>query len=245
MPNQDSYEMEILPERRGKIPETVIISVADGAGSARYSKIGSKTVATVAVETLKNRLKFNPAIARYKEIASKELLYAANRAVRALRSEASDREVSPKDLATTLQIVLANESLVAAIHVGDGRTVVMEDDKLENLSKPFNGEYANETVFVTTNDGDLENIRGLDQPDQQERDGERISGVAVSTDGLDPLAVTLATDEPFEGFYKSAFQIPWQIEDNEPTALSIALGKIETRQKSPDDITVVVASKWN
>ena len=238
-PNQDYYAVCVVPANRTR-PETVIISVADGAGSARLSHLGSEKVATVAVETLKKRLDANPNIAVDKAIARIELLTAVENAVQALKSKATDKNVSPDDLATTMQLVIANDHLVSVLHIGDGRTVVMEGDEFRNLSVPFNGEYANETAFVTTGEGSLTDNPGLDR---QEISGEGVYGIAVSTDGLDPLAVTLATDEPFDRFYKPIFQMPWQIDDleNETIPLGRILGRIETRQKSPDDITVVIA----
>ena len=240
-PNQDYYAVSVVPANRER-PETVIISVTDGAGSAPLSHLGSETVATVAVETLKKRLDSNPKIAVNKTIARNELLTAADGAVQALKSSATDTGAIPDDLATTMQLAIANDCLGAVLHIGDGRTVVMESGKFRNLSGPFNGEYANETTFVTTGGGKLTDNPGLDR---QEISGEDICGIAVSTDGLDPLAVTLATDEPFDGFYKPIFQMPWQTDDleNGSIPLSRILGRMETRQKSPDDITVVIATR--
>ncbi len=247
-PNQDYYSVCVVPANR-KSPETVIIAVADGAGSARLSHLGSEKVTTVAVEALRKRLDSNPKIAVDKTIARNGLLTATDSAIRALKSRAADKSANPDDLATTMQVVVANDCLVAVLHVGDGRTVVMEDDKFRNLSGPFNGEYANETTFVTTGDGNLADNPGLDR---REVSGEGIYGIAVSTDGLDPLAVTLATDEPFDGFYKPVFQMPWQIDgmDGDNIPLGEILEKTETRRKSPDDITVVIATRqhddeWN
>lgn len=240
-PNQDYYSVCVVPANR-KSPETVIIAVADGAGSARFSHLGSEKVATVAADALRKRLDSNPKITIDKSTARNGLLTAADSAIQALRARAIDKSADLDDLATTMQLVIANDSLVAVLHVGDGRTVVMEDDKFRNLSSPFNGEYANETTFVTTGDGNLTDNPGLDR---REVSGEAINGIAVSTDGLDPLAVTLATDEPFDGFYKPVFQMPWQIDgiDNDNIPLGEILEKTETRQKSPDDITVVIATR--
>ena len=241
IPNEDYYSACVVPATPN-IPETVIICVADGAGSARLSELGSKTVSRVSVATLLSRLKSDADILRDTAIARQELLTAAEISIEALKSCATDNDANFEDLATTMQLVIANEILVAVLHIGDGRTVVLETDKFRNFSQPFNGEYTNETEFVTSRDGTLCDNPGLDR---KEINGTDIYGVSVSTDGLDPLAVTLTTDEPFEGFYKPVFRMPWQAEgiENATIQLSRTLGMIETRQKSTDDITIVVATR--
>ena len=55
------------------------------------------------------------------------------------------------ELATTLVAVVADRAGVVAIQVGDGAAIVSDaDGNAVTITAPDNGEYANETVFVTS-----------------------------------------------------------------------------------------------
>ena len=57
-----------------------------------------------------------------------------------------------KDLASTLLSVAVKENNFIALHIGDGVIGMLDDENLTILSKPDNGEFANETTFVTSVD---------------------------------------------------------------------------------------------
>ena len=67
-----------------------------------------------------------------------------------------DPKLSKKDFATTLILVIANKERGYIFHVGDGAAVILNTKKVVDnqfkefiLSEPMNGEYANETYFIT------------------------------------------------------------------------------------------------
>ena len=67
-----------------------------------------------------------------------------------------DPKLSKKDFATTLILVIANKEKGYIFHVGDGAAIILNTKKVVDnqfkefiLSEPMNGEYANETYFIT------------------------------------------------------------------------------------------------
>ena len=243
LPNQDSYAVRIL-YATGRIPETLIIAVADGAGSAPLAHIGAQSVTSATAAFLHNLISLDPHAAIGLNEARESLRLAIEQARQVLQEQARQKRASINDLSTTIQLVIANECLISTLHIGDGRTVVGDaNDEYFNLSRPYNGEYANETSFITTGDDPLSDNNPALQ--KTETDGAKITGIAVSTDGLDPLSINLAQDQPHPRFYAPAFRILRQQNDPDDAALAIAqaLANPEARRKSPDDITLVMALK--
>ena len=241
LPNQDSYALRILLGA-GIMPETIIIAVADGAGSAPLAHIGAGSVASATVAFLYTLLRLDPDAAIRQDKARQALRQAAQYARQVLKEKAWQKRASLQAMATTIQLVVANEHLIATLHIGDGRTVAGDgNDEYFNLSRPYNGEYANETSFITNGDDPLADSNPALQ--RREISGAKITGIAVSTDGLDPLSVNLSRDEPHYGFYAPAFRVLRQKNDADDAALAIAevLATPEARRKSPDDITLVMA----
>ena len=147
-----------------------VMTVADGAGSAKLSRKGSLLASQVASESVmqalageKGRtldeaivlLETDP-IASQKPI-SDELYYlfwnAAKEAVLAIDSEATLVEAVYKDFSTTLIITIhkkvATGHFVAAYWVGDGGVAVYrEGQEVTVLGKADSGEFAGQTRFL-------------------------------------------------------------------------------------------------
>ncbi|HOZ59586.1 MAG TPA: PP2C family serine/threonine-protein phosphatase, partial [Nakamurella multipartita] len=148
-----------------------ILAVADGAGSARYSRRGSmlavSTVRTMLPELLDEFLTddldslLEARRARHPDVDSeiKRRLYqtlatAAFAAAREIEHDARDRGFPAEDLSTTLLIAVARRSghgwFIAGFSVGDGGGVVLDldDRSVTPLARPDSGEFAGQTLFL-------------------------------------------------------------------------------------------------
>lgn len=120
----------------GSIPTG--IALADGAGSASHAEVG----ALCAADTALNVLRTSP--------WDDEIGVRVVDAVQAQIRDLADRmDVKARALSSTLLAVVVRDDQFLAVHVGDGVVGVRESDGLRVLSPPDNGEFANETYFVT------------------------------------------------------------------------------------------------
>lgn len=152
-----------------------IIAVADGAGSAKFSRRGSQiacdTVVDYCKEKLMNCADFEDKIRSYKNAEDEEsarksmanVIYGivANAAFKAHKNineaaEASkDINAVPKDFATTLMFAICKKFefgwFVASFWVGDGAMCLYNKEKqtFKLLGVPDEGEYSGQTRFLT------------------------------------------------------------------------------------------------
>lgn len=150
-----------------------IIAVADGAGSAKYSRKGSEIACRTVVEFCKEKLyncpEFEANIRAYKnaideESARKTLgndIYAivgnaAFKAHKAISDVASKTEdAKTKDFATTLLLAICKKFdfgwFVASFWVGDGAMCIYNKDAqvIKVLGVPDEGEFSGQTRFLT------------------------------------------------------------------------------------------------
>lgn len=153
--------------------EWYIIAVADGAGSAKYSREGSRIACETSVahckEALADSAEFENAIQLFADNSdSKEArklvgdkIYsivgnAALKAHNAIKKEAERKEgAKMKDYATTLLLAICKRFefgwAVASFWVGDGAMCVYNADThtADMLGMPDEGEYAGQTRFLT------------------------------------------------------------------------------------------------
>lgn len=150
-------------------------ALADGAGSARYSHYGAYIATHRAMELVSSHFEeaFNHSCGRNEfkrnlvKVLQRDLTEAAivginlTDAERAInnepeRSEALLVQCSARDLACTLLLVAIKGNRYIALHLGDGvigaECRLYGRPRLMTISGPTNGEYANETVFVTSSD---------------------------------------------------------------------------------------------
>lgn len=191
-----------------------IAAVADGAGSARFSRRGSK----LAVETVTAALPplidehlgsdFEPLLARHlgsesveSDIATRlyhSLVAAAYKAAEALVAQAEQLGESPSKLSTTIIIVIARRFgarwFVGSFSIGDGGAAVWnaETGTVKPLTAPDAGEYAGQTRFLAKSEfaDPIEVIKRLNFATP-----ERFTAIALMSDGItDPK---LPTDKAF------------------------------------------------
>lgn len=114
--------------------------VCDGAGSASHSHIGSMIACNYVLHALRKGMET--------ELIIQNLRDKLNKKAKKLNIEFSS-------LACTLLAVYIDKNEYRYIHVGDGLIACMKNNEIYLLSKGFRGEYANETVFITSSN--LEN----------------------------------------------------------------------------------------
>jgi serine/threonine protein phosphatase PrpC len=153
--------------------EWYIMAVADGAGSAKYSRRGSEIACETVIEVClakiaENGNSFEDRITAYRKDATPEnrkkigdALYriigdAAFKSLKKIEEEAQKEKVKAiKDFSTTLIISLSKKFefgwFTGAFWVGDGGIGIYDKDAstVKILGEPDGGEFAGQTRFIT------------------------------------------------------------------------------------------------
>ncbi|MGJ7904603.1 PP2C family serine/threonine-protein phosphatase [Lysobacter sp. 1R34A] len=133
--------------------ELLVAAVCDGAGSAASSDVGSRLTADTVVRSLAAAWGQRGDASAVDEQTMSELAAAAVLDARAALSEAAGAALAPlSNYAATLVGFLGDARRGWFFHIGDGLGVAEAADAQAHaacVSAPENGEYANETYFVT------------------------------------------------------------------------------------------------
>ncbi len=149
IPCQDSCAHERINEIWG------IAVVCDGAGSARFSHIGSdfvaRNLAHCLQEVIERRTWSSPEALPDEEDWRKEALRAAQLVMQRLTAFAQQKEYQLPDLACTVVATLYSPFALMSLHIGDGRAAYStQPNEWNALIVPHRGNEANETVFITS-----------------------------------------------------------------------------------------------
>lgn len=126
---------------------THVIALADGAGSAKFSHYGAARVTELMCHELGKN--FNEYIRTEDGVTVKRTLMNQIREALAVEAESLDCEL--KELASTLLVAAVKDEQFILVHIGDGVIGYMKDGEIKVASEPDNGEFANTTVFTTSN----------------------------------------------------------------------------------------------
>jgi hypothetical protein len=217
-------------------PDTLVIAVADGAGSAKDGLAGATLAVNSSTKQLCTQLTAEAPFddAKLEALLADALGFARNE----IEAAATASELDIHDLATTLILVIARPDLIAATQVGDGATVIVDESgRVMGLTLPIFGEYINETTFITSADS-------LEDPQIRIWHGEN-TGLAVFTDGLQLLCLSWPDCQPSRGFFSPLFRF---VEDSEDAIeagqnLMRFLGSRRIRELTDDDLTLVLAAR--
>jgi len=120
------------------------LSLADGAGSCQYSDIGAEIITKKILYFLKSKFSY---IMRYKN----PIPYIIKYIEKELTTVAIDKKINIKDLSSTLLFVVIKNNQFIIGHIGDGIIGTLnKENKIQIISYPENGEYANSTFFTTS-----------------------------------------------------------------------------------------------
>ena len=124
--------------------------VSDGAGSAKYGKIGARIVCDTLVDLLKN-IPFHAAESKIK----KAICVARQKLA---RHRLNKNNIN--DFAATVVGAIYHNKKGLFFHIGDGAAIALHDKSgnMFSASRPENGIYACETYFYTQEDW-LQNLR--------------------------------------------------------------------------------------
>lgn len=231
-PCQDAHAIATLPSGR------LIAVVSDGAGSARRSAEGSRLLSDEVVAHLRARFHANESAAstQLDEATVRPWIEEAVESVRTRLSALADNGGSLRDFHATLVGVVAGPDAGVFFHVGDGAgcATSLKDVSVSVVSAPENGEYANETYFITQDEW---------------RDHLRLTFfnsehdlVALMSDGVMPFALAKGALAPFLPFFDplSKFLATHSREEGEQGIAAI-LERDAIRQITGDDKTLVWA----
>lgn len=223
-PCQDAFRFR----RFGPSGEWLVVAVADGAGSASHADVG----ATIACDQLTHRVEaLDPNVLLSRDGVIE--LFASVRS--ALVAGAETRGIRPRELACTALLAVAGPESAVFAQLGDGAIVVGADPNYRTVFWPEPAEYANATDFLT----DDQFVRTI----QVELVPERITELAVLTDGLQRLALDFAARAPHPEFFRPLFRHLRTASDPEPLLEPFRqfLDSSRVNDRTDDDKTLVLA----
>mgnify|MGYP006272133647 CR=1 FL=1 len=229
LPCQDRWDADVLAAR------TLIVAVADGAGSAARAEQGAEVVVAAIMRHVRE------AIQEGQTDYSAVLRGAAARARRDLVTSSELDGLPLRQYAATALAVVLGPTGGAALQVGDGVIIVGEGaDDWSWVFWPHKGEYANTTRFLTDEDA-LEAL-------EVEALTSRVQDVMVMSDGLERLALVFGERTVFNPFVKAIVQ---PLLDSGATGhdrgLSEALRRFlvsdRVGSRADDDLSLVVATR--
>lgn len=203
----------------------VLLAVSDGAGSARHSDEGAATAVRAAIRSL----------ATSPEGGEAALMLAMARARRAVDARARRSGLASRHFACTLLLATIDSHQVAGLQVGDGAIVVSNGEATLRLTRPAPSQYAGETVFLTSPEA-------ADATHCTRIAADTITGVALLTDGLEPVATSLLSGEPFSPFFLPLFRYAAS-PDARQAQLEDLLVSDRIRSRTHDDITLLLAAR--
>lgn len=206
--------------------------VADGAGSAAKGGEGAEFAMEAAAAFMAEKIEIgefglSDTLATDIVIAVRERIYAA--------AEAAN--LKARDFACTFLGVLSSEQSTLVFQIGDGGVVLDTGAGLELAIVPMSGEFANMTNFVTDNDA-VSVLATKTYPAKALR-------VAAFTDGIQRLALHMATNTPHEPFFSPFFhgmaKATAEQEDMLQGLLIKFLGSQPVNDRTDDDKTLALA----
>jgi len=229
-PCQDRFACVAMAE-----DATLVAVVADGAGSATHAHIGAE-LAVASVSAIA-QLGVRAGRRDYEQILRDSAALARMKLV----DTAHERKLALRELACTLLAVIVPPVGGAALQIGDGVIVLRElRDPWRWVFWPQKGEYANATYFLT-DESALAEARVAVLPNE-------VQDIALTSDGLEALALHYASRTAHEPFFRTAFAaVHAAKQDGELAALSASLSDFlrspVVRARTDDDASLILATR--
>jgi serine/threonine protein phosphatase PrpC len=231
IPCQDAFAFEF-------IDDVLIAAVCDGAGSAALSHIGSQTAATLVVNYFAALCRSDRAIVQMSAEAFKcEAEKAVIEIRAALQALAITENTALQDYAATLVGVVLTRSGGYFFHIGDGLAIaqtVADQNHHAVISLPENGEYANETYFITGGEWQA-HLRITAIPTD-------VGVLALMSDGAAPFVMNKTSTDFFRPFIEPVRDYLQSVSEQEGSAaLAGTLADERTYQITSDDKALLIA----
>ncbi len=230
---QDAYEVRITEN------SFLVSVVSDGAGSAPRSIEGARIISSdVAhfVAAKASALSNTFGLPLDEPIVCEWVQSGVALARERLSQRAAETNGSLGDFHATMVGTIVGLSGGVFFHIGDGAACAVRADNLEDavVSLPENGEYANETFFVTEREW-CDHLRLTSF-------GPAYDMIALMSDGLTPFALTSGSPKPYRPFFEPlAKHLAAHTREDGERALIATLRKPEIRKITGDDKTLVWA----
>lgn len=210
--------------------------IADGAGSALRGGRGASLACEVLLRNIESTLT-KKHISRI-EHPDVETFVLQTRS--ALNIEAGSQHLSIRDYACTLLCSIVSSERAIFFQVGDGAIIASKENIFGVVFHPDNGEYVNMTNFITQEDV-------LEHLSVEISDCSNFSSISMFTDGLQGLAINLASMVPHVPFFEPMLKTLKQYsEDNEVdfnAKLMQFLQSENINSRTDDDKTLILAIK--
>lgn len=230
-PCQDAYLVETLPMVLGE--PALMAFVADGAGSASMAEQAAQAAVSTAAEHCRQHA--NTIGASFDAAFISQLVRSARAAMVSLADNAG---LPVREFACTLLGVLAFRDQTLAFQIGDGGIVLDHGDGLALAITPMSGEYVNMTHFLI--DDDAETRVAV-------QTSARVERMALFSDGLQRLALSLHDLTPHAPFFAPFFQtlgkVPSPKREQLDQALEQFLSSDKVNARTDDDKTLILACR--
>jgi hypothetical protein len=222
--------------RCGGVGSTVIVAIADGAGSAPRGGEGADAAVAAALACLEKSVSQNEP----NWVA--EIETAATAARGAIERAAASEGRPVRDFACTLLLLAAGAKGGAALQIGDGVIAVRrnDDEAWAWVIWPQKGEYANTTRFLIDPDA----------PSAWETAeiGSDVVDFAMMTDGLEGLALNFAARSAHDNFFEGLLaplrgSAAQGLDALLSSGLTEFLASPRVTARADDDLTLVIATR--
>lgn len=221
-------QVEISPHQS----PLLCIFVTDGAGSATHGGEGAELAIEAAATYITTKYA-SPEFALNYEFAVECVMAVRER----IYAQAMRERIKAREYACTFLGVLSSSQGTLVMQIGDGGIALDVGNGLHVPVVPMSGEYANMTHFVTDEDA-IEVLVSKIFPDKAIK-------VAVFTDGIQRLALNMATNTAHEPFFEPFFKVlstaSSEQEDQLQSALARYLSSESVNERTDDDKTLVIA----
>jgi hypothetical protein len=231
LPCQDNHRVRTFGAGEAA---TLVACVADGAGSAPYSDIGSGIACDAIIEQAAAYFESSNG---FNSLQLGDARCWCENARSRIRDVAIQRQAEPRAFATTLCVAIAGPEFSVFFQIGDGAIILGNNGVYGIVFWPQSGEYANSTNFLTAEEYEQQ-LEFFSVPGQ-------CDDIALMTDGLERLALRFDSRTPHAPFFVPLFRALRSTENVE--GLSEELGKFlgsdSIRTRSDDDKTLILASR--
>jgi hypothetical protein len=206
--------------------DTLYAAVADGAGSAPCSYLGSMVTVTTFLAAAPQRLATDGPAAVLTAIQDVVALTA------------KDQNAATEDLACTLVAAAIRPDSAMFLQVGDGAAVFRIGDGYETAILPDQGEFLNSTYFVT--------MANAHEHLQVREIAGCVQELALFTDGIQGLVLHPGDQAPHDAFFQTVFRNLRAEEGTDQVAeawLASMLGSDMVTSRTDDDTSIVVARR--
>lgn len=209
---------------------TLIAAVCDGAGSARFSDVGARYVTRLFVQRLSE-------LPEVDYLSAEQVKSGAIRILNEIRQQLADLATQKghdlKDYACTLVAAWIGDKNGWLVHLGDGLAVVTDKNTQTTLSLPENGEYSNQTWFLTATDW---------QPHLRFTPIEHSQQLILMSDGVQPFAMNKQGNGLYDPFITPVIRYLSQVDEELGNkALFGTLDDPRTYEITGDDKTLLIA----